>query len=152
MCMKEFEYKPLNIDSSQEEKLIEMAEKLFPEYNSFWIERFDADNKFVIMTNMEKDIFRGSEISIGGHKYHWFELSMFICNRMRSEFSMPDLFGAWGTRQAASIPFYNVVDKEKVEAQPKFDHIVDYIYDQFAKHLDNKPVLDAIKEFKKKDK
>ena len=150
--MEKFEYKPVRLSSDQEERLVEMSEKLFPEYNSIWIERFDADNIFVIMTNMENDILRGGKISIGGHKYHWFELMMFICNRMRSEFSMPDLFGRWGTAQARSIAFYNVIDKVQVEAQEPFEHIVDFVYDIFTTHLENQPVLDEIKEFKKKDK
>ena len=102
--------KPNVPSESQRENLIELAKKYFPEYNSQWIEKYDADNVFVAMTNMCHDLFRGGEISIGGHYYHWFEFMSLVSQKIEE---------IDGTQNLFAIYFEGVEKKDD-------EHIIDF--------------------------
>jgi len=107
--MGNFEYKPVRVNDSEKVKIKEMAEKLFPEYNTVQFENHDADNLFVILTNMEERIFIPGKVSIGGHKFHWFELMSFISKRLSGG---------------------NLFEKHVANGDSELS-LVEYIYEQF---------------------
>ena len=101
---------PIRLTEDHKEKLKEMARGLFPEYNTVTLEQHDADNVFVILTNMEDDFLRGGKISVGGYRFHWFEL-MHSASKRISENIFEDFLSSY---------------KEG-------DHLIDFLYSGFKK-------------------